>query len=147
MTGGIGLAAPGAALMAEVQLFNPDGSNILIVVEEIEAGSATGTQLFEIRENTARLALQAGINKGPRDRRMASGAGEIWYNNANAAATGTRRYQSPAVLANTIWRYTPPWLLAKGDGMSVNPTAQNVAITVNFAYREVPVSPRETSDF
>lgn len=144
-TGGIALGAPGAGLIAQIQLFNPLASRRLITARFEAGGGALA--VFEIRTAAIALPLDSGIWKGCRDSRAQpdSPVGEIWYDNTAAAAVGTRRLQSPNVLASTPYREYRWWILHPGRGLAVNTGALNQALTVNFEWRERLALPGEVA--
>lgn len=140
-TGGAALAAPGAGLINQIQLFNPATSRRIAVVRW-EAGSSA-TAVYEIRTTQVLLTLDSGIWKVVRDSRAVNPVAVIFFDNTAAAAVGTRRFQSPNVLANTPYRYDPWWVLSPGFGLTISTGAQNQALTVNFEWYERPVMPGE----
>lgn len=130
-----GNVSPGAAAFAEIQLFNPAGSGVTVLVYRLLAG-AGANDATQIRTfNTALTTLVGtGINL------LAGGAAavaEIRTNNP-AALDGTQVSQTYAPANVTFERVDVwSWELGAAEGIIIAAGAVNISLAAEFYWNEI----------
>jgi hypothetical protein len=146
-----------AGIRSAIQLNNPTGSNIVVVVEHIEgySGSADVVAAGII----AALPLPALPNPGDvtwRDTRTRSNGG-AYTREPVARITSTGAGGAPAysggnlflrnVAANIEFEYDTPFVLGPGYCIQFNQATVNEVLICSFAWREVPLAQGEVGPF
>jgi hypothetical protein len=132
----VGMVKVGASVgnFSLVQLFNPVGSGITIVVRAIII-SAAATDLYTInRDNVARASLnRVGFNL---DGNGADAVGQIRFETP-VGVVGSRLAQW-RILANTSWIVSPDWMgkLNAGNGITINGETTNQEMLATFFWSE-----------
>lgn len=128
------ISGPTAGQYSHVQLLNPGGSGITIVIRRIVVSGPTASQIAVRTYNTALATLvSAGAN----------------YNAGAAAATGVvRKEDNVAILGSPILFHRMgadrpcevvsawAWQLGAGEGVLLNAEVTNIAVYVSYEWVE-----------
>lgn len=131
--GGFGVTAVGGELSL-VQLFNPAGSGIDAVVEQVLISSTTTTQSMQVRVNAAALETVT-TQRNRRDFRSSSGGACLLRQGTEAVASGLPIGQF-RILADTPYVLPLDLCLGPSNGVHIEAVTVNTAIQVNFWWRE-----------
>lgn len=126
-------AAGGAGVRSQGILFNAATSGKLMVLEHANTSVTAPTLAFVT--SVAGYTIQTSV--GVRDSRLSTGRiGEL-YAKTTGAFSGAYRGNA----RNSEW--DRPIVIAPGTGVSLDPSADNTAITVTFVWRERRMLPGE----
>lgn len=135
LAAGFGAEAIDAANFSQVQLFNPLGSRLLIVVEKIRILCAT-TGSYNIGRTATALGTLVTGQTSSRDGRFltASIIGQI--RRSVAAAAGDLPLVQIRLTGGTTDSDDTPYVLPPGFGLTVRGSAINTATNASFVWRE-----------
>lgn len=119
-----------------VQLHNPVGSGIIVVVRSLIGGPGAVTTAMQVRrQDTAILSSVSGVNL------LAGGAASVanLRFESRAAPGGTVVAVYPAGGANVGFRYLQEWSyeLGAGEGVMLNPASANVDCIATYEWIEL----------
>lgn len=134
----------GASLgnFSAVRIRNPAGSNIVAILERIEVFTATVSTLTMIYNSTAAALLNEalGITSLGLDPRGITNGTAIISSSANAGAIAGQSMDSVVLAANVPFNYIITDIhelpLLPGSQYSFTIATSNLAVTVNFLWRE-----------
>ena len=141
--GNTDLAAQAGELGA-IALWNPAGSNTLLVLEQVVVGNFSASL---INQGWITTALSSGGQHAFRDSRSGiestSATGQVTYQTAAGVSIQTivLKHACGSVGINSL---LAPVVISPGFGWSVVDTAANQRHTVNFFWRERQLEPSET---
>jgi len=131
-----GTFTPAAGERQQVQLFNPDRSGLLVVIEDLYV-SGPATQSFNLVPTRTQFVSQPG-SENERDTRLTASQitavlGEL---SSGAAASSDLVFRE---LGNTTFRLTSRngiAVLAPGTGLNIEGRGIDIALDVGFFFRE-----------
>jgi hypothetical protein len=133
---------------SELEVLNPAGSGILVVVER--AYVTAGPTTVAVRLSTSPpfdIVAQLSTTKFWRDTRIGAGSVGAGAPAAQVLSDNTRVVVAAGVVlfVNTTnqGNFDLPYVLAPGSGLTIEPNADNLAMTATFHWRERPFEPSE----
>lgn len=133
-----------------VALVNPTNSGVIAVTELMSGwGGAGGVNLYPIAAVSTVTALTAGGTHYVRDLRFTDVTGSFFERGTCKLYYGNLSPISPSVhyvqqVANVTWSVTVPWVLPPGTAILWRMAGTNLALTVNYTWRERKLEPSET---
>jgi len=139
----ISLTAPAVALKySAVQIWNPIGSGVVVIVNPLNGYNSTGTLTWTRIKSTAALTSVGGYSLNTKFSLTAPAKAELRYG-ALTSLTVSNSYGSPTITATggvgasvTSGLY----ILAEGEGIQLEGNTQNVGMTLIGFITEIPTS-------
>jgi len=127
-----------AAEFAHAQIFNPAGSGVLVVVEQIWGGANTANVAQVSRFDTV-LAGTAGDpdHKGFRDTRVSGSPVATINSDSDGSQLGVIILFSPEVIATETTFLDFPFILAPGTGLMWGSGTVNVSLQFTAIWKEL----------
>lgn len=135
---GAGFQPAVAAQFSHVQLWNPPGSGVRMIVSQVSAIDSAGSLVYLSYHNAA--LTNAYVNANPQSK-LAGGAVSNGQNRiqGNAAILGTNLLMFQAPTTGKELRLTEPMVIPPGQGAHIASFTVNTGLTAFFEFSTEPV--------
>jgi len=139
----ISLTAPAVALKySAVQIWNPVGSGVVVIVNPLNGYNSIGTLTWTRIKSTAALTTSGGYSRNNKFSLTAPAKAELRYD-ALTSLTVSNSYGSPSITATSGVGAAVTnglYILAEGEGIQLEGNTQNVGMTLIGNITEIPTS-------
>ena len=139
----ISLTAPAVALKySAVQIWNPVGSGVVVIVNPLNGYNSIGTLTWTRIKSTAALTTSGGYSRNNKFSLTAPAKAELRYD-ALTSLTVANSYGSPTITATGSVGASVTssfYILAEGEGIQLEGNTQNVGMTLIGFITEIPTS-------
>jgi len=135
--GGVLTFAPTAGEFGSVQIFNPVGSGVKIIVDTVFVAIGTGATAFALRQSSTALPTLVALASNWRDPTVLVGAPATEIRtNTSAGASGGSIVGAGVMPVNQSLPYNIAGIYGPGQGLTVASQTVTNALTVGFLWRE-----------
>ena len=139
----ISLTAPSVIFRySAVQIWNPIGSGVVIIVNPLNGYNSTGTLIWTRIKSTAALTTSGGYSRNNKFSLTAPAKAELRYD-ALTSLTVSNSYGSPSITATGSVGAAVTngsYILAEGEGIQLEGNTQNIGMTLMGNITEIPTS-------